>query len=332
MRKRASLFGVNAPDPHLLAGTTAAPVIVPNYTAGDSDYSFVHDTGHVDLDTVYADIAPAATDTAPDFATTPEAFSWLILSHTARSLISTPPVGIGILEPMRQFGIAAIRSEVQQRAAAGISAATGIGAGAIGFGPGLTSIARRPTLVRQLYRVMSAADHAPLRYTLSAKATGLLLDTDTGLAAFVHDTRGTTAFVQSEPLVVPEQPIVDAFEGHALGPGMLTPVAGSGMTVLGGGMLAAGQKLAVIGKRVRLQFGDDAARDAGRARRPDADRLGQGRCVSGRRLSAGRDASGALAWQRSHDEGVPATLDRAPTGDHPDPRRQGRRRDQRGRR
>ena len=308
MRKRASLFGVNAPDPHLLAGTTAAPVIVPNYTAGDSDYRFVHDTGHVDLDTVYADIAPAATDTAPDFATTPEAFSWLILSHTARSLISTPPVGIGILEPMRQFGIAAIRSEVQQRAAAGIGAATGIGAGAIGFGPGLTSIARRPTLVRQLYRVMSAANHAPLRYTLSAKATGLLLDTDTGLAAFVHDTRGTTAFVQSEPLVVPEQPIVDAFEGHTLGPGMLTPVAGSGMTILGGGRLAAGQKLAVIGKRVRLQFGEDAGAMLVGPDGRTAIALARGDVFLVDAYPPGETASGALVWRVLTTKGMPATL------------------------
>ena len=95
---------------------------------------------------------------------------------------------------------------------------------------------------RKLYRVTAAADRAPLRYTLSAKATGLSLDKDDFLAWFVTRTRGTTAFVQSEPLPIALQPLIDwSGAPPALAPGMLRPVAGTGETVAGGGMLASGR-------------------------------------------------------------------------------------------
>jgi hypothetical protein len=192
MRKRASLFGVNAPDPALLPST----VTIAN--TGTNDWNFVHDPQHVDLDTVYPDIAPGGATDA-EFDTAPDQFAWLVLS---------------------QDGV--------------------------------------PHAFRKLYRVLGAADRAPLRYTLSSKATGLTLDTDDFLASFVSATRQVTAFVQSEPLAITEQPLIESVDGFALGTGMLQPVAGDSVTVLGGGMLAIGQTVAVIGKRARLQLGDTA--------------------------------------------------------------------------
>ncbi len=191
MRKRASLFGVNAPDIHILPKNIGIP------NKGANDWNFQHVTEHVDLDSVYPDIAPGDTEHA-DFASSPDQFAWLVLSR-ARTL--------------------------------------------------------HP--VRKLYLITAAADHAPLLYALSGKATGLTLDTDEFLEWFVTDTRETTAFVQSEPLAIAEQPIFGTVDGYALGPGMLKPVAGTSEIVLGGGTLVIGQTVAVIGKRARLQLGDD---------------------------------------------------------------------------
>src|SRR6185437_14912606 len=188
LRRRASLFGVNAPDPATLKKA------IDGLPAGD--WNFIHDASHVDLDTTYQRLAPVSAQAA-DFAVTPERFTWLVLSDGAE---------------------------------------------------------------RKLYRVTAASDRAPLRYTLSAKATGLSLDKDDFLAWFVARTRGTTAFVQSEPLPIALQPLIDwSGAPPALAPGMLRPVAGSGETVAGGGMLAAGQTVAVIGKRARLRLGADPA-------------------------------------------------------------------------
>jgi predicted phage baseplate assembly protein len=58
-------------------------------------------------------------------------------------------------------------------------------------------------------------------------------------------------------LAVAEQPLIAPIDGYALAPGTLTPVAGDGGRVLGGGMLNVGQTIAVIGKRIRLQLGND---------------------------------------------------------------------------
>ena len=198
MRKRASLFGVNAPDPAILPNAPAAGVVL-RATAQIGDWNFVHDNEQVDLDTVYPDIAPTQAD-AGQFDSAPERFSWLVLSFP---------------DAHSNF--------------------------------------------RKLYRIVRAADRAPLRYTLSSKATSLTLDTDSDLDLFVKATRQTTAFVQSEPLAVAEQPLVAAIDGYALSLGTLTPVVGDGETVLGGGMLSVGQTIAVTGKRIRLQFGSDPA-------------------------------------------------------------------------
>jgi hypothetical protein len=253
LRKRASLFGVNAPDPHLLPpNPPGGRPLVPN--RGANDWIFVHDPEHVDLDTVYPDIVPGAA--GADFATAPERFSWLVLSRGRQPRAGHPP---------RPF--------------------------------------------RRLYRITAAADRAPLRYTLSGKATGLNLDTDERLAGFVAVTRETTAFIQSEPLTIAEQPIVVAqIDGHALGPGMLKPVYGTAETVLGGGTLAAGQNIAVIGKRVRLQLGDDphAALVGPDGRTPIAVAKGDVFLVDAYPPSAA--ASGAVAWSVLTTKGEVATL------------------------
>ena len=115
---------------------------------------------------------------------------------------------------------------------------------------------------RRLYRVLAAADRAPLRYTLSAKATGLTLDTRlSGSRGSSPRTRLTTVFIGSEPLAIAPQPLIDWRAPHrpgSLAPGMLRPVAGSGETVAGGAMLVAGQTVAVTGKRARLQLATGA--------------------------------------------------------------------------
>jgi hypothetical protein len=310
MRKRASLFGATAPDPRLLHSTT----VVPNYTVGD-DYTFVHDNAHVDLDTVYTNIAPAATDTAPDFAAAPEAFSWLVLSHVQRFFISALVRGefaiedqtlnlsaaIGPATAMPPVSAVLVRGEfaIENRA---LNLSVTI------IEPSFFTIDGAPRLVRQLYRVLTAADRSPLRYTVSAKATGLGLDSDAGLGTFVADTRGTTAFVHSEPLSIPEQPIIDAFDGHALGPGMLTPVAGTAITVLGGGTLIAGQTVAVIGKRARLRVANDAGATliGADGRTPIALAKGDVFLVDAYPPTA--SASGARVWRVLTTKGLSATL------------------------
>ena len=180
----ASLFGVNAPDPQLLAKVLTEPPT-------GADWAFVHDLSHIDLDTTYSGLAPVAAQ-PQDFVASPQRFTWVVLSDGRE---------------------------------------------------------------RRLYQALAAADRAPLRYTLSAKATGLSLDRDTGLADFVSRTRQVTAFLSAQPLAIAPQPLIAWTAGPPLlAPGMLEPVCLSGVTLAGGALLTAGQTVAISGQRARLQL------------------------------------------------------------------------------
>lgn len=72
LRKRASLFGANAPDPTLLPDTVTKP-------AGGADWKYTSDANTIDLDAIYQAITPIAAD-ASTFATAPEQFAWIVLS------------------------------------------------------------------------------------------------------------------------------------------------------------------------------------------------------------------------------------------------------------
>ncbi len=73
LRKRASLFGVNAPDPGLLPST------VPGLPTGGADWKYTSDPNTIDLDAIYPAITPVAAN-ASSFATAPERFTWIVLS------------------------------------------------------------------------------------------------------------------------------------------------------------------------------------------------------------------------------------------------------------
>ena len=236
--RRASLFGVNAPDPKLLAKVLTNPP--------KGEWKFVHDVSHIDLDTTYAGLAPLAAQ-PQDFATAPERFTWVILSEGRKE--------------------------------------------------------------RRLYQVLAAADRAPLRYTLSAKATGLRLDRDDYLPYFVARTRLTTVFIDSEPLTIALQPLIAWAAGPPnLGPGMLQPIAGSGATLSGGALLVAGQTIAISGQRARLQL---LPRASATLIGPDgvtAIPFNPGDMVLADAYPPTALASGQIQWSVLTTQGISATL------------------------
>lgn len=242
LRRRASLFGVNAPDPQTLKN------VISNPPTGD--WAFVHDLKHIDLDTTYSGLAALATPGPSVFDSAPERFSWVVLTSNRE---------------------------------------------------------------RHLYRILAAADRAPVRYTLSAKATGLSLDTDDALPWFVARTRRTTVFIGSEPLAIVEQPLIDWPSGPGiLGPGMLRPVAGSGETVVGGGLLESGRTLAVIGKRARLQLATGATASLVGPDGSTQIPFQPGDAVLAAAYPPQTLPSGATVWQVLTTQGVAATLTALP--------------------
>jgi Baseplate J-like protein len=171
LRKRAALFGVNAPDPTLLPAAATTSGVV------NGDWKYTSSANTVDLD-------------ASEFATAPQKFTWIVLS-------------LGTTQ--------------------------------------------------RLYGVTQAYDRSPRSYTLTSKATELILDDDTSRSWFVTGSRSAVAFVQSEPLAIAPQPLT-AWSDTALDRSVLAPVAGDAIRVAASVPLAQGASVAVSGKRSRLRL------------------------------------------------------------------------------
>jgi len=200
-RKKAALYGVQAPSPLSLGSTATNPNLqnIPGYPTSigkGSDWSFFYQdySNQINLDASYPGLAPQA-NAAPPF---------IILT-----------------------------------------------------GLGYTSF----------FQITNAADSNPGRYTLTTKTTqltlakGQILTGDTALSLnqvlweFVQETRNITAYVQSVPLAPADLPLT-RWTGAATFPlatGMIVPVQGSSVTVVGGLDIAAQQPIGISGMRVRLQ-------------------------------------------------------------------------------
>ncbi len=120
---------------------------------------------------------------------------------------------------------------------------------------------------RSVFEIERAVDTNPNYFTLTTKTTQLtlkllhILTGDTRLSQekviekFVEETPAITAFIQSAPLTPCPLPLTSwhgdsTYKRQA---GMLAPVAGTTMSVVGGQQIAAGQPIGVSGKRLRLQ-------------------------------------------------------------------------------
>ena len=229
LRKKAALFGVQAPNPFLLpkktlqqipgnplsSTTTAttsslstfagAKLVVADFLlASPTDWIFTYAGGGViNLDAAYTGLAQAGSSA--------DQVQWLVLT-----------------------------------------------------GPASTAV----------FQIVSASESNPNRYSLSAKTSQVQLSLvtvlagspgstlDTVLTTFVQETRETTAYVQSELLTPAALPIIqwDATTTFNLATGMVVPVAGNSVAIVGGQQIAAQQPVGISGKRARLQVfsGSDA--------------------------------------------------------------------------
>jgi hypothetical protein len=203
-RKKAALYGVQAPNPLLLGPTTSNPHLgsipgFPTSFGSGADWSFLYreNSNQINLDASYPGLAPQANG-GPQ---------WIVLT-----------------------------------------------------GLGYTSF----------FQITQAADSNPGYYTLTTKTTqltlalGQILTGDTSLSLnevlweFVQETRNITAYVQSVPLTPADLPITTwtataTTTTYPLAPGMIVPVQGSTLSIVGGLDIAVGQPLGISGLRVRLQ-------------------------------------------------------------------------------
>ena len=201
-RKKAAMYGVQAPNPQTLTGPNLPHV--PGYPTGDPHsnrwlYIYRDGSDQVNLDASYPGVTPPAepADGPPQ---------WCILTGTEH---------------------------------------------------GYTSV----------FQVTAAMDTNPGYYTLTTKTTQLTLANaqilvgatwltlNEVLYLFTKETPDITAYVQSAQLTPAPLPLTSwSLAGsYPLRQGMVAPVSGSSIAVVGGQQIAGGQPVGVSGKRVRLQ-------------------------------------------------------------------------------
>jgi hypothetical protein len=129
------------------------------------------------------------------------------------------------------------------------------------------------------FQITAATDSNPNYYGLTTKTSQLTLTwaqnfpgyafitPDGILRALVEFTRSITAYVQSFPLIGANLPLTAATISIAvasqtitlsLAPGMLVPVQGASLAVVGGQQIAQSQPIGITGKYVRLQVATGA--------------------------------------------------------------------------
>jgi hypothetical protein len=255
-RKKAALFGVNAPSPATLAGPYIWQVPGwPGSPPGDDNnppagapgpqWNYLYDFSYpqVVLDAVYPGLTPTAGGPP----------QWLALTGLTLG-------DLGVTD--------ASADEVLTEILTITSAAD--------MNPGRFALSSRATavMVDNLRLLLDGAPPAaggtPSAGTAASPALNINWDA-LFVAVFVENTPQVTAYVQSAQLTGAALPLTDwtsvndlfpairigPFEIHLIlagsPPGMLAAVAGQSVTVVGGQQIPAGQAAGISGRRLRLQ-------------------------------------------------------------------------------
>ncbi|HEX2746109.1 MAG TPA: hypothetical protein VHN16_17150 [Streptosporangiaceae bacterium] len=214
-RKRAALYGVQAPNPQTLSGPyipymkgypgpqpTSPGAALPAAPGNQWNYQYTPESYQINLDASYPGLSPPSSGSPPSYSP-PE---WIVLTGTNH---------------------------------------------------GYTSF----------FQVTGAIDTNPGYYTLTSKTTqltlslGQILTGDKNLSLndviekFVQETPDITAYVQSVLLTPAALPLTTWTLGvqYTGQPGMLAPVAGTSVSVIGGQQIGVNEPIGVSGKRLRLQ-------------------------------------------------------------------------------
>jgi hypothetical protein len=287
-RKKAALFGVQAPDPRTFPNSS------PIYSASDWPFQYQPDSMQVNLDASYAGLAPAPGGD-PSWALF--ASPALICLFEITSTGETGPVLYTLTSKTTQLTLAGgqvIYNNLLAAAIAAFFAALQEYQAAVATGIGLAKAIA--DLIAALIEYSEAV--APLT-------------PDAMLTITVGQTRSATAYVQSERLPAADPQLVGPWSydsaAYARQPGLLKPVEGVTLEIAGGQTLTSGRPVGISGKRLRLQV----AAGAGAGFVPDgasgALAVGDGQIFLVEAFPPATLAGNSV-WQASTLSGISGTL------------------------
>jgi hypothetical protein len=239
-RKKAALYGVQAPNPLTLGSRTSNLIPgYPTHPGPGSDWEFQYQGNHqINLDASYPGLAPQA-NSAPSLIvlTGPGHTSYFQIMH---AVDSNPVPGLYTLTAKTtQLTLCWGRILIEQRRYT------------------LTAETTQFTLDRG--RILSGDTRLLPNEVLKLSPNALLNEV---LSNFVQNTRSITAYVQSVQLPQANLPLAAANLSPTnlnvtitvpLATGTIVPVQGTSISIVGGQQIAANQPIGITGKRARLQ-------------------------------------------------------------------------------
>jgi hypothetical protein len=258
-RKKAALFGSQAPDPHTL-NSKAQPNLIhlvgwPPDGNGDwlFQQSYTSGSSRIYLDATYSGLTPPRSG-EPEWAvfTTPD----LTLLFQITSAVDGSPNLFTLTSRATQLTLAN-----QQTLFNNVQPAPTLAQLQANFEGEVFSVLFDLVLGQD-----PTNDIIALGQALAALQQGQGLGTsDELLAHLVGETRAATAYVQDDVLTPTGSPLTDwSYDGtYSRQPGMLRPVEGSTLQFATTEMLTSGQLVAVFGKRLRLQVVNLASAPSG---------------------------------------------------------------------
>jgi hypothetical protein len=251
-RKKAALFGIQAPNPLTLAPSKNPDLTnligFPTSIVKGADWTYQYTSGsrQINLDASYAGLSPASSG-EPQWVIVGAPGYYILLFHIAAAVDSGPNL------------YTLTQKTTQLTLANGIILFNAFLAGAIAFFwqalfayyvallTGVNLLQAIDTLIEAIFFLELALQP---------------VSDDQALGAVVGQTRNATAFVQSELLPPADPPYLGpwSYDGtYARQSGLLKPVEGANLEIVGGQALSAGQPTAVSGKRLRLQVTSGSA-------------------------------------------------------------------------
>jgi hypothetical protein len=251
-RKKAALFGAQAPDPRPLGGGNPpnsyfAPTGTNiNQNTHDWLFQYTPNSFQINLDASYSGLAPqqngepqwitfvspggvtlfqitAVTETGP-----------ALYTLTTKTTHLTLAVGMVLVNLVLFVAYLVLLETIAEYLNA------------------LSSGASLDILLQAFDRFVAALNN--FIYLLNNPPTP-----DQVLGSVVYQTRSTTAYVQSELLPHADPPYAGPWTAFSRTKGMLKPVEGPNLEIMGGQQLANGQPVGVSGKRARLQVTQGAS-------------------------------------------------------------------------
>ena len=283
-RKKAALYGAQAPNPQTLSGTYISqvpgypPSTPDNGTKVPSRWQYQYSgNGRVNLDAIYPGLQPS-NDGPPQWAVLTDANNGATSVFQITKAAETSPDLYTLTAKTTQLTLA------------------------------LTCVYCTSSAAFKTLPQLNLQFHIPPSQAAQAD-TSLR---DAVLAGFVTDTPNVTVYVQSAPLTLADLPhtawsLDTPDTPYPRQAGMLTPVAGTSVSVTGGQQIIADQPIGVSGKYVRIQ----AQQSGGiftSAGQPAGSAVPPGQLFVTGSFPPARDTVGNTSWTVTTLSGVPGQL------------------------